>query len=179
MINWGVIGAGGIAYRRTIPEGILNAKNSRLIAVQDLDIKHSKKIGREFKVKIFDTVHDLLKDKTINCVYIATPVYLHHEQCILAARYKKHILCEKILALNEQQCISIIKECKMNNVKLGVGYMMRFNQVHQEIKKIIQKKQLGKIIMGRAQLSCWYPPIKDAWRQQKKNRCRWKYCRYG
>ena len=95
MINWGVIGAGGIAYRRTIPEGILNARNSRLIAVQDIDNELVKKIGSEFNVKVYNTIQDLLTDKTIGAVYIATPVYLHYEQCMLTANYKKHIFCEK------------------------------------------------------------------------------------
>jgi len=168
MINWGVIGAGGIAYRRTIPEGILNVKNSRLTAVQDIDNELVKKIGSEFNVKVYNTIQDLLTDKTIGAVYIATPVYLHYEQCMLAANYKKHVFCEKNLALNEKQCIEIIDKCKKNNVKLGVGYMMRFNSLHLAIKKAVQENILGKIVMGRAQLSCWYPPIKEDWRQQKK-----------
>ncbi len=168
MINWGVVGAGGIAYRRTIPEGILSAKNSKLIGLQDINIKLAAKIANEFDVKAYETIDDLLKDKSINAVYIATPVYLHYEHCMLAANYKKHILCEKNLAINEKQCIEIIENANKNNVKLGVGYMMRFNTIHEEIKKIIQENKVGKIVLGRAQLSCWYPPIENAWRQFKK-----------
>ena len=39
MIKWGVIGAGGIARRRTIPEGIAKANNAELVAVMDIDEK--------------------------------------------------------------------------------------------------------------------------------------------
>lgn len=168
MINWGVIGAGGIAYRRTIPEGILSAGNSKLTAIQDANTDLARKIGNEFNVKVYDKIQDLLSDRTIDAVYIATPVFLHYKHCMLAAKYKKHILCEKNLAINKNQCLEIIKECRDNKVKLGVGYMMRFNPLNLAIKEAVMEKMLGKIIMGRAQLSCWYPPIKGAWRQQKK-----------
>jgi len=43
--------------------------------------------------------------------------------------------------------------------------MMRFHSQHQEALKIIQSGKLGKPVYGRAQLSCWYPPLEGAWRQ--------------
>lgn len=167
MIKWGVVGAGGIAYRRTIPEGILRAKNSKLVAVQDLNSKIAKKIGSEFDVRVYETTTELFADKNIDVIYIATPVYLHQKQCIEAANQNKHVFCEKILALNEKECGEIIEACNNNSVKLGVGYMMRFHPIHTAIKKTIQENTLGKIIMARAQLSCWYPKIESAWRQHK------------
>lgn len=168
MIRWGVIGAGGIAYRRTIPEGILQAKNSSLEAVQDINYESAKKVGSRFNAKVYETSEDLLNDKKVDAVYIATPVYLHRKQCIDAANHKKHVLCEKILALNQEECTDIISACSKNSVKLGVGYMMRFNPLHKAIKEFIREKKLGKIVMARAQLSCWYPKIDCAWRQSKK-----------
>lgn len=168
MIRWGVIGAGGIAYRRTIPEGIVRARNAKLEAVQDLYYETAKKIGSEFNARVYETENELLQDKNIDAVYIATPAYLHHEQCITAAKQRKHVLCEKNLALDTEQCTDIIDHCRKNGVKLGVGYMMRFNQLHMAIKKAINENLLGTLVMGRAQLSCWYPRIEGAWRQNKK-----------
>lgn len=49
MLNWGVIGCGGIAYRRTIPEGILRAKNARLLAVMDADKNKAKEVGKSLE----------------------------------------------------------------------------------------------------------------------------------
>ncbi len=48
-LKWGVIGAGGIAERRTIPEGITKARNATLVAVMDVDETRAKKIGSEYK----------------------------------------------------------------------------------------------------------------------------------
>jgi 1,5-anhydro-D-fructose reductase (1,5-anhydro-D-mannitol-forming) len=167
MINWGVIGAGGIAYRRTIPEGIAKSKNSKLLAITDINLDFARKISCEYELKLYNNEEDLINDKDIDAVYIATPVFLHHRQCILAAKKGKHIFCEKIMALNEKQCNEMIDVCKSHNVKLAIAYMMRFNSIHKKIREMVKNGILGKIVLGRAQLSCWYPPIEDAWRQKK------------
>jgi predicted dehydrogenase len=55
--------------------------------------------------------------------------------------------------------------CKEAGVLLGVGFMMRFHAQHQEALKMIQEGKLGRLVYGRAQLSCWYPPVEGSWRQ--------------
>ncbi|MGC8972146.1 MAG: Gfo/Idh/MocA family protein, partial [bacterium] len=165
MINWGVIGCGGIAYRRTIPEGIKKAKNARLVAVMDVDKDKAREAGEKFGVEYYTNIEDILSDARIQAVYIATPVYLHKDQVVKSALAGKHILCEKPLALNSKEAESAIEICKKNNVKLGVGYMMRFHSLHNKAKEMIKNGELGEIVFARAQLSCWYPPISGAWRQ--------------
>jgi len=166
-IKWGVIGACGIADRRTIPEGIIPAKNVELVALMDIDEERLKEIARKYKnVRYYTKEEDLLKDKEIEAVYIATPTYLHHKQALLAAKAKKHILLEKPIAMNLREAEEIISICKENKVKLTLGYMMRYHSYHQKIKEMLDEGKLGKLVMGRAQLTCWYPPIKGAWRQE-------------
>jgi len=168
MINWGVIGCGGIAYRRTIPEGISKARNAKLISVMDIDKNKAMEVGKKFGVEYYTTIEDILSDTRIQAVYIATPVYLHKDQIIKSALAGKHILCEKPLALNSKEAKDAIEVCKKNNVKLGVGYMMRFHSLHNKAKEMIKNGNLGEIVFARAQLSCWYPPIPRAWRQDPK-----------
>lgn len=165
MVNWGVIGCGGIAYRRTIPEGFTKAKNARLISVMDIDKSKVKEVGERFSLEYSTNVEDILNDSRIQAVYIATPIYLHKEQVIKSAMAGKHILCEKPLALNSKDAEVAIDICKKNNVKLGVGYMMRFHSLHKKAREMIKNGELGEIVFARAQLSCWYPPIQGAWRQ--------------
>ncbi len=165
MVNWGVIGCGGIASRRTIPEGLTKAKNARLISVMDIDKDKAKEVGERFGLEYSTDIEDILNDSRIQAVYIATPVYLHKEQVIKSAISGKHILCEKPLALNSKDAEIAIDICKKNNVKLGVGYMMRFHSLHKKAREMIKNGELGEIVFARAQLSCWYPPIQGAWRQ--------------
>ncbi len=164
-VRFGVLGACGIAERRTIPEGILKAKNAELVAVMDIQREKVEKLAEEYGVMYFTKEEDLLSDSNIDAVYIATPVYLHYQHVITAAAKGKHILCEKSMAKTVEECEEMISTCKRNGVKLSVGFMMRHNVYHERIKEMLDNGEFGKPVMGRAQLSCWYPEIKGAWRQ--------------
>jgi len=162
-VKMGVMGAGGIAYRRTIP-GMLKAKNIKLAAV--MDVANIEKIAKEFGVpKYYSREKDLIDDPEVQAVYIATPVYLHLKQIKYSAEKGKHILCEKPLAKNLREVEEAVKICRKNGVFLQEGYMMKFHGAHKKMREMVAKGSIGKPVYMRAQLSCWYPPVKGAWRQ--------------
>ncbi|MFB0553953.1 MAG: Gfo/Idh/MocA family protein [Phycisphaerae bacterium] len=163
-IKWGVIGSGGIAKRRTIPEGISKANNAELTAVFDIDAKVNAEVAREFGSKQATNIGNLLKDD-IEAVYIATPAHLHAEQVRACAEAGKHVLCEKPLGMTVAEAEEMIELCKQMGVKLGCAFMMRFVAQHQKALRLIKEGKLGTPAYARAQLSCWYPPIEGAWRQ--------------
>jgi len=165
-INFGVIGAGGIARRKVIA-GLLQARNCRLVAV--MNPSQAADITREFGVaRAYSRDVDLLADPEVEAVYIASPVHCHLNQIRLAAAAGKHVLCEKPLTLNVREARAAITACRRAGVFLQDGYMMKFHGAHQQIKELISAGRLGRLVYLRAQLSCWYPLIKGAWRQDPK-----------
>ena len=165
-VTWGVIGCGGIADRRTIPEGILPSSCCRLAAVMDPTQDRAAQVAAKYGVaRHFQHVEELLGLPEIQAVYIATPNHLHSQQVIAAARAGKHVLVEKPLALSVADGEKMIAVCKENGVKLMAGYMMRFHAHHLRLKEMIERGELGQVVYGRAQLTCWYPPQAGAWRQ--------------
>lgn len=163
-IKWGVIGCGGIARRRTIPEGIVAASNAQLAAVYDVVQPVSESVAREFRAVSFPTLKSMLASD-IEAVYVASPVDLHSKHAVEAARAGKHVLCEKPLGMTVREVKNMMAFCRKKRVKLGSAFMMRFQTQHQAALAMIKAGKLGKLVYGRAQLSCWYPPIKGAWRQ--------------
>jgi len=115
--------------------------------------------------KAYTKEADLLADPEVEAVYIASPVARHARQIHMAAAAGKHVLCEKPLTLNLSQAREAVESCRKNRVFLQEGYMMKFHGAHTKIKELIDEGQLGKIVYMRAQLSCWYPRIEGAWRQ--------------
>ncbi|HNT33637.1 MAG TPA: Gfo/Idh/MocA family oxidoreductase [bacterium] len=167
-VGWGVIGAGGIADRRTIPEGILPAKNAKLVAVMDADPETAQTLSSKYQVPSYIRAADLLANEQVEAVYVASPTYCHKPQTIEAARAGKHVLCEKPLGLTIREAEAMLDECRKAKVNLGVGFMMRYNVYHQKIRSLIEKGSIGTVVFARAQLTCWYPPIEGAWRQDPK-----------
>jgi predicted dehydrogenase len=165
-VRWGVIGSGGIARRRTIPEGIVPASNAELAAVFDLDARANAAVAEQFGAHACASRRELLEREDVNAAYVATPAHVHHEQVLAAAEAGRHVLCEKPLGLSVEQARGMIEACDRAGVKLGVGFMMRFHACHREALRLIEAGALGKLVYGRAQLSCWYPPIAGAWRQE-------------
>ncbi len=165
MVRWGVIGCGGIARRRTIPEGILPALNSELVAVFDANVPVAQEMAQELGVKGYASEDELLCDTNVDAVYIATPVFLHAKQAIKALQSGKHVLVEKPPAMTVNESELMVEEAKKRNLKLGVGFMMRFHGLHQKLRRMVADGELGTPVLGRAQLSCWYPPMDGAWRQ--------------
>ncbi|MBP6965112.1 MAG: Gfo/Idh/MocA family oxidoreductase [Armatimonadetes bacterium] len=165
-VKWGVIGAGGIADRRTIPEGIMPASNSELAAIMDVDEPRVKELAWKYNApRWYASDAELLDDPAVEAVYIATPVNVHVRQAVAAAEKGKHVLCEKPLALTLDESRRIVDACKAAGVKLSVGLMMRYHACHQGIRKAIEDGEIGRPVMARAQLTCWYPQMPGAWRQ--------------
>lgn len=166
-IKWGVIGSGGIAKRRTIPEGIARAEHAQLVSVYDINAEVNVAVAKEFNATAAKSIQDLI-NSDIDAVYVASPANMHIDHVIECAGGKKHVLCEKPLGMTVSEAEKMIKKCKDNGVLLGTALMMRFLEQHQAALKLILDGKLGKPVYGRAQLSCWYPPIQGAWRQDPK-----------
>ncbi len=165
-VNVGVIGAGGIARRKTIP-AMLKARNVRVVAVMDPANVHE--IAEAFGVPAaYGREADLLADPDVEAVYIASPVFCHARQIRMAADAGKHVLCEKPLARNLKEARPAVAACRRHGVFLQEGYMMRFHGAHVKVKELIEAGRLGRIVSMRAQLSCWYPKMKGAWRQDPR-----------
>lgn len=163
-IKWGVIGSGGIARRRTIPEGIVSAHNAELSVVFDINQQANAEVAKEHNVKRVENISTLL-DANCDAVYVATPAHVHAEQVRACAEAGKHVLCEKPLGMTVAEAEEMIALCRQKDVKLGCAFMMRFVAQHRKALELIREGKLGRPVFARAQLSCWYPPIEGAWRQ--------------
>lgn len=163
-VKWGVIGSGGIARRRTIPEGIVMAENAELVAVCDRDPAINQDVAKSFGATGVAGLEELLACD-IDAVYIATPANAHLDQTVTCARAGKHVLCEKPLGLSVDDAQTMIAACQSAGVHLGTALMMRFHAQHRAALEMIRQGRLGRPVFARAQLSCWYPPIPGAWRQ--------------
>ena len=99
-VKWGVIGCGGIAARRTIPELKKLAANAELVSVMDTNAARAREVAAQFGVPHACATEAELLAQDVQAVYIASPPNAHCRQTVQAARAGKHILCEKPIAVS-------------------------------------------------------------------------------
>lgn len=149
ILKWGLIGAGDIAQKRVAP-ALRDLPNCDFVAVNRSRSELAEAFAKECGArKWYADWRELLADDEIDAVYIATPVYLHAEQTIAAARAGKHVLCEKPMALNVKECDEMIAACSVGRVKLGIAYYRRFYPVIERIRQIIAAGEIGKITFAQ------------------------------
>ncbi|MBM3878572.1 MAG: Gfo/Idh/MocA family oxidoreductase [Verrucomicrobia bacterium] len=163
-IKWGVIGSTGIAQRRTIPEGLVPAQNARLVAVYSRRAAANAAVAARYGARAAGSVAALLADE-VEAVYVASPPDAHLDHVRACARAGKHVLCEKPLGRTVAEAEAMVAECGRAGVRLGTAFMMRFQAQHCAALDLWRAGALGRPVLGRAQLSCWYPPQRGAWRQ--------------
>ena len=143
QLAWGLIGCGDIARRRVAP-ALRDLDDCDLVAVSRARSELAESFGKEFGAKRwYPNSRELLLDEEIVAVYLATPVHLHSTQAIAAAEAGKHVLCEKPMAMDPNECERMIAACRANSVKLGVAYYRRFYPVIERVKEIIQAGEIG------------------------------------
>lgn len=166
-LKWGIIGCGSVAESKGGP-ALYQAENSELVAVMRRDEDKARDFAERHGAKrYYADVRELIADEEVNSVYVATPVYLHCEQTIMAAAAGKHVLCEKPMAMNVGECRRMIKACKNNEVLLAVAYYRRFYPCVMKAKELLASKAIGDVMLARVNLTGYYNP-KDAtqWRTQ-------------
>ncbi len=168
-VRWGVLGAGGIADRRTLP-GMMQAENAELIAVMEINMELAEKLRAKYNAKrAYTSDEELLRDSEIDAVYIASPVVLHARQAKMAADMGKQILLEKPLAMTADEAQDVVDYCTGKGVLIAAGLMMRYGAYVQAMKQAIADGKIGQVVSADAMFTCWYPDMPGAWRQQKKH----------
>jgi predicted dehydrogenase len=145
-IRYAVVGLGHIAQVAVLP-AFAHAENSELTALVSDDPEKLEKLGRRYKVKArfsYDRFEECLKGGVVDAVYIALPNHLHREYTERAARAGVHVLCEKPLAVSEDDCLAMIRTCEENEVKLMVAYRLHFEEANLKAIDLVQGGRLGE-----------------------------------
>ena len=140
-----VIGCGTIANGQHIPAYIANP-NAEIKYFCDIIPERAKKAVEKYKTGIAVTDYrDILDDAEVTAVSVCTPNKLHKEISIAFLRAGKHVLCEKPVARNLDEALEMQKVQKETDLTLNIGVVNRFNAAVNEVKKLIDKGDLGDI----------------------------------
>lgn len=144
-VRWGVLGCSGIGKSRTIP-GLLACENAELYAIAGRNEEKLKAYAEPFAPKkLYTDYQALLDDENVDAVYLPLPNGIHMEWVKKAAAAGKHILCEKPMALTEEQVREMFAAAKEHGVLLEEAYAYRHAQLVQKVKEIVESGAIGRI----------------------------------
>lgn len=151
MLNWIVIGVGDISTKRVIP-AIQAEPRSHLYGIVT---RHPEKAQR-FGAKVWTNVDDALQDPQVEAVYVATPVSLHAPQSIAAMRAGRHVLCEKPMAMNHAEAVSMVRTARDAGVKFGVAYYRRLYPKLLRAREILASGAIGRPVLAEIRCHDWF-----------------------
>jgi glucose-fructose oxidoreductase len=98
----------------------------------------------------YESLPSIANNSAVDVVYVVVPTALHAKYAIMAANAGKHVWCEKPMAMNVEECQSIIDACRKNGVTLSVGYRMQHEPNTQTVMEYARTKPYGPIKNVRA-----------------------------
>ena len=152
MVKFAVIGAGHIGKRHA--EMIKRHEEAELVAI--CDVKPISEVDAEkFGVPYFNDADELFNSGIdIDVVNVCTPNGFHAQHSLLALNHKKHIVCEKPMALHKQDCEAIIYKALQMHRNVFCVMQNRYSPPSAWIKEVIEDKIIGDVYM--VQLNCYW-----------------------
>jgi len=145
-----VIGTGraGMIHARNFAVGIPQAK---LIAVVDPVLEALQRARQELELETaYADYQEALRDDRINAIVVVAPTAYHRDIVVAAAQAGKHILCEKPMAMNVEECDAMLAAAEANHVKLQIGFMRRFDQSFQYARQRVAAGEIGDVVLVKS-----------------------------
>lgn len=148
QIRYGVVGLGHIAQVAVLPAFKAARKNSVLTALVTGDKKKARKLSSKYNVAAvydYSQYDELLSSDIVDVLYIALPNQMHREYTVRALNAGLHVLCEKPLALSEEDCVAMSEASRKSGAKLMTAYRLHFEEGNLEVLKMCKSGKLGKL----------------------------------
>jgi len=144
MINWGIIGCGKVTEQKSGP-AFNKVAGARLVGVMRRNRDLAEDYARRHNVpRYYSAAGDLINDKDVNAVYIATPPGSHAEYAIKALKAGKPVYIEKPMAANYRECVMINEAAEKAGLPVYVAYYRRTLPGFLLIKNLIEAGEIGK-----------------------------------
>ncbi|MDQ5847810.1 MAG: Gfo/Idh/MocA family oxidoreductase [Pseudomonadota bacterium] len=147
FVRYAVVGLGHIAQVAVLPAFGNARRNSRLAALVSGDAVKLSSLGRKYgaeQLYSYEQYDECLKSGAVDAVYIALPNHLHCEYAERAARAGVHVLCEKPMAMDEDECERMARAAREARVKLMVAYRLHFERANLEAMEVARSGRIGE-----------------------------------
>jgi len=142
MINIGIIGFG--YWGPNLLRNFLSLRDCLVVGIADIN---KKKLRSKIKnnIKIYDNASELIEDKSVDAVVIATPVKTHYSLAIEVLKQGKHVLIEKPMAMNRREALNLMEISEKKRITLMVDHTYVYNPAITKIKEYLDNNYIGEL----------------------------------
>lgn len=151
-LNLAVIGTGYMAG--VMSDSLGSAGGVKPYAVVSRDVENAVAFGREHGYKkAYDSIEEMLSDKKVDLVYVATPASEHYEAVRLCIEYAKPVLCETPLTLTAAKAEELFSLASSQNVLVVEAMYTRFLPLYQQLLNVMSSRVIGDPLMLNANIA--------------------------
>ena len=151
VIRWGIIGTGHIAGKFAADLSLV--EGSILHAVGSRRKDSAETFARRFSIpRYYAGYEQLVEDKAIDVIYIASPHGLHKEHSLLCLEHDKAVLCEKSFTINAAEADEVVSKARAKKLFLMEAMWTRFLPIFNKMRQYLQETSLGKVRSLSAEL---------------------------
>ena len=153
MIRAGIAGLGW--WGKTLVESVQGTSDAVRFtrAVTGTGSPEAKAFAAAQGLELAESFEELLRDRDVDAVVLATPNSLHARQTIAAAEAEKHVFCEKPFALRKADAEAAVVAVRRSGVALGVGYNRRFHPEMVKLRERVRSGGLGVVMHVEATMT--------------------------
>ncbi len=154
--NWGIIGCGKIAHK--FAEALNGANGCTSYAAAARDSKRAADFASKWGfTKSYGSYREMVQDKEVDIVYVATPHSYHYAHVKLCLEAGKHVLCEKPFTVNAEQLKILIKLAVDRNLFLMEALWSRFLPGMTKAKELVEQGVIGEVVLTEADFGLNFP----------------------
>lgn len=160
-LRWGLIGATTIAREWVI--AAIRAEGGDIVSVMSTSAERGRDYAAEHGIPHSTTSLDDIFGR-VGAVYVATTNDLHLSQVLAAAKAKRHVLCEKPLAMTLGDARAMVEACREAGVVLATNHHIRNAATHRAMREAVAQGRIGRPLFAKVFHAVQLPPHLQTWR---------------
>jgi len=161
IIGFGRIGAEHAAW-------LSKATGIRPVAVAD-GTPARQDLAQQRGLRVYTVVEELLDDRDVSAVLVATPTAMHHHHAMQALAAGKHVMVEKPMALTLAESRELVDQAAAQSRVLSVFHNRRWDLDYLTVRQAVQSGRFGKLINVESRLGQWSSCVGPAAREYRPN----------
>jgi glucose-fructose oxidoreductase len=167
-----LIGLGSYAVGQLMP-ALEKTEHVKLAGLVTGTPEKAKRYGEKYSIPEkniynYQNFDSIASNPDIDVVYVVLPNNMHKEFTLRAAKAGKHVICEKPMAMNSDECRDMIEGCQKAGVSLSIGYRLHYDPYTQRIMQMAKDKPYGKVLYVHAADGFRMMRPTDQWRAKSK-----------